>query len=84
MPTSLSSARLATLFATQMFLSLACGAAFAQGKTGQLVPQVSGNYLEQTGAQPRFVRFNQLPAALTTALRAGPTASAETELLRHR
>jgi len=63
-------------------VSSASGTAFAQTKTGQLVHEVPGNYLEQTGAQPRFVRFNQLPAALTAALRAGPTASAATASVR--
>jgi hypothetical protein len=83
MPGSLSSARrLSALFATPLFWGLACGAMFAQSRAGQQVPQVPGNYLEQTGAQPRFVRFNQLPAALTVALRAGPTASAATAPVR--
>jgi len=41
MPLSLSSARVSSaLFAAQLILTLACGAALAQGKTGQLVPQV--------------------------------------------
>ena len=39
-------------------------------KAGQPVLQVPGNFLEQTGAQPRFVRFNKLSPALTTALQA--------------
>jgi hypothetical protein len=83
MPASLSSARvMRALFATLLFWGLAGGSAFAQGKTGQPVPQVPGNYLEQTGAQPRFARFNQLPAALTVALRTGSMASAATAPVR--
>ena len=37
---------------------------------GQPVPQVATSFLEQTGAQPRFVRFNQLSAGLTAGLSA--------------
>lgn len=47
----------------------------AHGKTGQIVPQVSSSFLEQTGAQPRFVRFNKLPAALTAQLQSTPAAT---------
>src|SRR6266699_2912031 len=76
MPLSLSSARLSSALLAAQLVFLVCGAALAEGKTGQVVPQVPGNYLEQTGAQPRFVRFNQLPLSLTTALRAASTAPA--------
>ncbi len=38
------------------------------------VPQVSGNFLEQTGARPHFARFNKIPSGLISALRTpGPT-----------
>ena len=42
----------------------------------QAVPQVSGNFLEQTGAQPHFARFNKMPAELTAAMRASTTTGA--------
>ena len=56
---------------------LLAGAAFGQasrGKTGQQVPQVASSFLEQTGAQPRFVRFNKLPATLIAQLHATAAA----------
>ncbi len=67
-------------------LALLCSAAaFAQaahGKAAQVAPQVSSSFLEQTGAQPRFVRFNKLPAALTAQLAATAAAPAATTSLR--
>ncbi len=60
---------------------LAGTAAFAQVKLPKVsplaVPQVSGNFLEQTGAQPHFARFNKMPAGVLSALRAAaPTGAA--------
>jgi hypothetical protein len=52
----------------------------ARGKVAQAVPQVTGNFLEQTGAQVRFARFNNMPAALTDALRSAVTPGVPSSL----
>ena len=67
--------------AALLALPLLLATAFAQpssapSKKGQLVPQVPGDFLEQTGAQPRFVRFNKIPADLTAALQAASASPA--------
>jgi len=69
MPLSLSSARVSSaLFAAQLILTLACGAALAQSKTGQLVPQVPGIISSKRGAQTALCTIQSTPSSTDNAL----------------
>ena len=73
---------LLTCLAAQLCLGTAAAQSETQSNKGQVAPQVSENFLEQTGAQPRFVRFNKLSADLTAALQATAIAPAAPNAVR--